>query len=212
MNTRRLVVSIVALGAWFATLPLAHAHRLDEYLQATRLSVELNTIDVEMDLTAGEAIASKVFSWIDTDHDGEISKAEGAAYARQVLSSVALLADGKAVPLALTEAHFPELREMSQGTGMIRLRAVGRMPATAAGRHEISFRNNHRPESSVYLVNALVPANPRIQIADQQRDHAQHTLLMSYMVAPGAPPLRGFALITGLALAGRWYLRKRRPL
>ncbi len=113
------------------------------------------------------------------------------------------------MPLALTEAHFPELREMSQGTGVIRLRATGRIPATGAGRHEISFRNNHRPEGSVYLVNALVPSNPRIQIADQQRDHAQHELLMTYTVASRAPPLRSFALIAGLVLAGRWYLRKR---
>jgi len=206
MSTRRLL----ALCAWLAMLPLAHAHRLDEYLQATRLSIDLDRIDVEMDLTAGQATASQVFSWIDTNRDGEISKAEGDAYARQVLGSVALLADGKPVPLALTEAHFPELREVSLGTGIIRLRAAGRIPATGAGRHEISFRNNHRPESSIYLVNALIPANPRIQIADQQRDHAQHMLLMSYNVASDAPPLRSFALIAGLLLAGRWYLRRKR--
>jgi hypothetical protein len=206
MNTRRLL----AVGIWLATLPLAHAHRLDEYLQAARLSVDLDRIEVEMDLTAGQAMASQVFSWIDTNRDGEISKAEGEAYAQQVLNSVTLLADGKPVPLALTEAHFPELREMNQGTGVIHLRAAGRMPAAGAGRHQVSFRNNYRPESSVYLVNALVPANPRIQIADQQRDHAQHSLLMSYTVASRTPPLRSFALIAGLALAGRWYLRKRR--
>ena len=208
MNARRGIAPILALGVWLATLPLAHAHRLDEYLQATRLSIDLDRIDVEMDLTAGQAMASQVFSWIDTNRDGEISQAEGDAYARQVLGSVTLLADGKPVPLALTEAHFPELREMSLGTGVIRLRAAGRMPAAGAGRHEVSFRNNHRPESSVYLVNALVPANPRIQIADQQRDHAQHGLFMTYTIASD-PPLRSFALIAGLALAGRWYLRKR---
>ena len=206
MNIRRLVL----LSACLATLPLAQAHRLDEYLQATRLSIDLDRIGVEMDLTAGQAMAAQVFSWIDTNRDGEISKAEGDAYARQVLGSVVLLADGKPVPLSPTEAHFPELREMNQGTGIIRLRAAGRMPVTGAGRHEISFRNEHRPESSVYLVNTLVPADPRIQIADQRRDHAQHELLMSYTVKSDAPPLRSFALLAGLALAGRWYLRKRR--
>ncbi len=210
MNAGGLLVPILALGAYLAILPPAGAHRLDEYLQATRLSIDLNRIDVEMDLTAGQAMAAQVFSWIDTNRDGEISQAEGDAYARQVLGSVALLADGKPVPLALTEAHFPELREVSLGTGIIRLRAAGRIPATGAGLHEISFRNNHKPASSVYLVNALVPANPRIQIADQQRDHAQHGLLMSYTVAPNAPPLRSFALIAGLALVGRWYLRRKR--
>ncbi len=204
MNAWRLVIAILALA------PLANAHRLDEYLQATRLSIDLNRIDIEMDLTAGEAMASQVFSWIDTNHDGEVSKAEGDAYARQVLRSVALLADGKPVPLTLIEARFPELREMNQGTGIIRLRAAGQIQDAGAGRHEVSFRNDHRPESGVYLVNALVPSNPRIQIADQQRDHAQHGLLMTYTVASNPPPLPSFALIAGLALAGRWYLRKRR--
>lgn len=206
MKTRR----ILALGAWLATLPLAHAHRLDEYLQATRLSIDLNRIGIEMDLTAGEAMASQVFSWIDTNRDGEISKAEGEAYARQVLSSVALQADGKPVPLTLTEAQFPELREMSRGTGIIRLRATGRISATRAGRHDVSFRNNHQPASSVYLINSLVPANHRIQIADQERDHAQRGLLMTYTVASDPPPLRSFALIAALAAAGRWYVRRRR--
>jgi nickel/cobalt transporter (NicO) family protein len=201
--------AILALGAYLVFLPPAGAHRLDEYLQTTRLSIDLDRIGVEMDLTAGQAMATQVFSWVDTNRDGEISQAEGDAYARRVVGSVALLADGKPVPLTLTEAHFPELRDMSQGTGIIRLRALGRMPAARAGRHQVSFRNNHRPEASVYLVNALVPANPRIQIAEQQRDYAQHGLLMSYTVAPDPPPLRSFALIAGLALAGRWYLRKR---
>ncbi len=204
------VASLLLPGLALAILPPASAHRLDEYLQATRLSIDLDRIDVEMDLTAGEAMASQVFSWIDTNRDGEISKAEGEAYARQVFGSVGLLADGKAVPLTLTEAHFPDLHEMSQGMGVIQLRGFGHMPSAGAGRHEISFRNNHRPESSVYLVNALVPTNPRIQIADQQRDHAQHTLSVSYNVASSPPPLRSFALIAGLVLAARWYLRKRR--
>jgi hypothetical protein len=205
MNVARLLVPCLAL----AIVAPASAHRLDEYLQATRLSIDLDRIDIEMDLTPGQAMAAQVFSWIDTNRDGEISQTEGDAYARQVLGSVALLADGKPVPLALTEARFPELREMNQGTGVIRLRAAGRVPATSAGRHEVSFRNNHRPESSVYLVNALVPANSRIQIADQQRDHAQHGLLMSYTVASGPLPLQSFGLIAGLLLTGRWYLRKR---
>jgi hypothetical protein len=210
MKAGSILVPTLAMGAYLAILPSADAHRLDEYLQATRLSIDLDRIGVEIDLTAGQAMASLVFSWIDTNHDGEVSKAEGDAYARQVLGSIALLADGKPVPLALTEAHFPELHEMSQGTGVIRLRATGRTPAAGAGRHEISFRNNHRPESSVYLVNALFPENSRIQIANQQRDHAQHGLLMSYTVTSDPPPLRSFALIAGLALAGRWYLHRKR--
>jgi hypothetical protein len=48
MNAGGLLVPILALGAYLAILPPAGAHRLDEYLQATRLSIDLNRIDVEM--------------------------------------------------------------------------------------------------------------------------------------------------------------------
>jgi hypothetical protein len=82
-------VSVAVLCAWVAVLPAARAHRLDEYLQATLLSIDTGRVDLQIDLTPGVAIASKVFGWIDTNHDGAISEAEGKAYARQMLGSVA---------------------------------------------------------------------------------------------------------------------------
>ena len=66
---------LAVLCAWLATVPSAGAHRVDEYLQATRLSIDLERVDLEIDLTAGAAMASKVFAWIDTNRDGEISAA-----------------------------------------------------------------------------------------------------------------------------------------
>jgi len=194
----------------FATLALitpASAHRVDEYLQATRLSVDLERVDLEIDLTTGVALASRVFSWIDTNGDGEISGAEGQAYARQMLGSVLLKVDGWPVPVELVETSFPQFREMSQGVGTIRLRATAKVPPPGAGRHQLSFLNTHRPESSVYLVNALVPENPRIQIADQRRDRAQHGLTFDYTVTTDAPSDRKFALLAGLVLAGCLFLR-----
>ena len=44
-------------------------------------------MDLEIDLTPGVATAPEVFAWIDTNRDGEISSAEGEAYARQMLSA-----------------------------------------------------------------------------------------------------------------------------
>jgi hypothetical protein len=194
------------LGAWLATLPPASAHRLDEYLQATRLSINLERVDLEIDLTPGVAVASTILSSIDTNRDGEISSAEGEAYARRMLRSVALSVDGLPAPVVLVETRFPPLRDMSLGVGTIQLRATAKVPAAGTGRHQISYLNTHRPESSVYLVNALVPANPRIQIADQRRDRAQHGLTLNYTVTSDATPGRTFALLAGLFLAGRLLL------
>ena len=83
MNWRGRFASFAVLSAWLAA-PAA-AHRVDEYLQATRLSIDTERVDLEIDLTAGSALAYQVFGWIDTNRNGEISDAEGQVYARQVL-------------------------------------------------------------------------------------------------------------------------------
>jgi hypothetical protein len=201
MNVR---LPCVLLGAWLVTVPPVGAHRVDEYLQATRLSVDVAQVDLEMDLTPGVALASKVFSWIDTNGDGEISDAEGKEYAQEVLRSVVLKVDGQPVPVTLVESRFPSLQEMNLGVGTIRLRATAKVPAAYAGHHQLSFLNTHRPESSVYLVNALVPANSRIQLGDQRRDVAQHGLTLDYTVAAESVSSqdRTLALLVGLVMAG----------
>ena len=208
MIVRRILVSFAVLGAWLVTLQPAAAHRVDEYLQATRLSIDVQRVDLEIDLTAGVAVASEVFAWIDTNRDGEISNAEGEAYARQMLGSVVLKVDGRPVPVTLAEVSFPQLRDMRLGVGTIRLRATAKVPAATAGRHQVSFLNTHRTESSVYLVNALVPANPRIQLAEQRRDRAQLGLTLDYTVITDASSARTPVLLTGLVMAACLLLRR----
>ncbi len=198
---------LAVLGAWRETIPLADALRVDEYLQSTRLAVVLERVDVEIDLTAGVAKASEVFGWIDTNRDGEISSAEGEAYAREMLRAVLLKADGRPMPVTLVESIFPQFREMSLGVGTIRLRATAKIPHAGSGRHEISFLNTHRSESSVYLVNALVPADARIQLGDQRRDSAQHGLTLDYTVMADASPAWTFVLLAGLTMAVWLFMR-----
>jgi hypothetical protein len=195
------------LALWLAMALPAAAHRLDEYLQATRLAIDMGRVDVEMDLTPGISVASNVFSWIDTNGDGRISQAEGEAYARAVLRSAVLKADGAAMPMKFEEASFPSLEEMSQGVGAIHLRATAAIPAAAPGRHQISFLNMHRPQGSVYLVNVLVPQNKRLQIGEQRRDVAQHGLTLDYTVSGDAPLDWKLTLLLGLAMAGCLFLR-----
>lgn len=218
MNVPRLWISFAVLGTFLAIVPSAGAHRLDEYLQATLLSIDIEHVDLEIDLTAGVAMASEVFAWIDTNRDREISEAEGEAYARQMLRSVVLAVDGRSLPITLVETHFPQFSDMSLGIGTIRLRATAKVPSARYGFHQVSFLNGHRSESSVYLVNALVPANPHIMLGGQRRDHAQHRLTLDYTVMAEAPPAWSFALLAGFAglvlalrlvWAARWFLRLR---
>ena len=79
--------------------------------------------------------------------------------------------------------------------------------SASAGRHQVYFLNTHRTESSVYLVNALVPANPRIQLADQRRDRAQLGLTLDYMIMADAASGRTLLLLTALMMAACLLLR-----
>jgi hypothetical protein len=200
MNPARLPAWFVVVALWLAAAAQAGAHRVDEYLQATRIAVGVERIDLEIDLTPGMSVASKVLGWIDTNADGQVSRIEGEAYAREMLRSVALSVDGRPVDITLVEAHVPEPRDMRLGTGTLQVRATAKVPAQWPGHHQVSYSNAHQPEASVYLVNALVPADSRIHIADQHRDTAQHGLTLGYTVTADAR--WASLLFGGLAMMG----------
>src|SRR5260370_35606863 len=84
MNARRWLVSLAIACVWLATPAPARAHRLDEYLQATRITINAERVGLEVDLTAGLEMASEAFAWIHTNRDGQSPRVEGAAYTRQV--------------------------------------------------------------------------------------------------------------------------------
>src|SRR5262245_31931420 len=100
------------------------AHRLDEYLQATRIAVGTNRLDLTFELTPGVAVAGQVIEGIDQDQDGRVSGEEGNVYARRFLKDVNLGLDGKVVALNVTAVSFPEMQEIRGGTGVIRIRAT----------------------------------------------------------------------------------------
>jgi hypothetical protein len=101
---------------------------------------------------------------------------------------------------------------MSLGVGTIQLRATANVSPAHTGHHQISYLNTHEPASSVYLVNALVPQDPRIQIANPRRDVAQHGLTLDYDVMADARWARAFTLLAALAMAGVLGATRLRPL
>jgi len=196
----RLLRLIVILLIWLIGPAPAGAHRLDEYLQATRVAIELDRVIIDMDLTPGVSIARRVASWIDTNNDGRLSQAEATTYANEVLASVALSVDSTATTMSLIDVRMPEVGDMLQGVGTLRLRASAKIAGASAGRHELKVVNLHHPESSVYLANALVPADASIHIASQQRDREQHELTIDYDVGISAGWLRMSWLLGALAI------------
>ena len=89
---------LAIVAAVLMALPApAYGHRLDEYLQATILSVDTDRVEGSMRLVPGVAVGSGVIARIDTDGDGLISATEELAYARRVLGDLALSVDGHRV-------------------------------------------------------------------------------------------------------------------
>jgi hypothetical protein len=202
MSARPLFVSLAFACFCLVCPDRAAAHRLDEYLQATRLSVEHGRIELEIDLTPGVDVASEIFALMDTNHDGQLSAEESEAYVRQVLSSIMLNVDGRPVPVTLIDSRFPEFSDMAEGVGTIRLRASGAFPVTGAGRHQLYYRNAHQSKVGVYLVNALVPADKQIEIVEQRRDYLQHELTVDYRINPQWSSGSSWWLIVGVVMAG----------
>jgi hypothetical protein len=189
----------VAVLATVAIVPATlRAHRLDEYLQAARIGIADDRVDVDIDLTPGASVADRVFATIDRDHDGRISADEADRYAHEVLADMTLERDGVALPLTLSARVFPDVERMREGVGTIQVSATSPAHRSGSGAHEVRFRNAHRPDISIYLANALAPAVPSIDITRQTRDVQQRELRIDYRTGVNAP---GRVLWPGAAAA-----------
>jgi len=162
----------------------ASAHRLDEYLQAARVSLERTSVLVELDLTPGASVASTIVPLVDRDADGVISPAEIEAYGRSVLANLSVSLDGQAAALELTRIDAPSIAEMRDGMGTIRLRAAGRVDADS-GTRTLVVENRHLPAASVYMINALLPDDRAIRVVSQVRDPQQSSARIEYQIGPG---------------------------
>jgi hypothetical protein len=188
------------------------AHRRDELLQATRIAIEPERVELELDLTPGIAIADAFIADIDRDRDGAFSAVEQREYARKVLAALALGVDDQPLHTEHVASSFAELDAFRRGEGTIRVQAAARLPRLSDGEHQLTFRNAHRREVSVYLANALVPESERIAITAQRRDTEQRDLTIEYLMRGSDGVARpsaagGLALIVLLTLVTAIYLK-----
>lgn len=173
----------------------AEAHRLDEYLQASLISLTRNQVHVQLELTPGIAVLPVVLSKIDTDRDGVVSQAEWNAYAAQVLRDLSLSVDGDAVPLRLVSSRFPEMAEMREGLGAIRLEMTADLRPSWSAKRRLRFENHHQKQIAAYLANSLVPEDPALRITAQSRDFPQSVYLVDLVDSGRRPRLSSFSLM-----------------
>lgn len=182
------------------------AHRLDEYLQAARLAIDPDRVQLELDLTPGMALAEALLTDIDRNRDGSLSGEEQQTYCGLVINALDLALDGTPLPLQLAATSFPGADAVRRGEGMIRLHATATLPPLRNGVHQLSFRNRYHPERSVYLANALVPDTNTVAITEQRREGDQSALTIEYVLRDATAiwrtaPVLGAAAVASLLLA-----------
>jgi hypothetical protein len=171
---KRLAAGIVV----FCGMP-AFAHRLDEYLQATIISVEKTRLEAELTLTPGVAVFPAVISWIDTDGNGAITEPEQRAYAVRVLRDLSLGIDGHPLAPRLLSITFPPVDDLKEGRGEIKLTFAAGLPAGGRNR-KILLQNHHMMQIAAYQVNCLVPRDHHIRIDSQNRNYSQSSYELDY--------------------------------
>lgn len=218
MRLRLLAVTMFLLSA-------AHvlAHRLDEYLQGTIVSIEKNRVSAEMTLTPGVAVFPRLIAEMDTDGNGVISPSEQDAYTRRMLHDLSLRIDGRALTPQLRSVEFPAIEEMKEGRGEIRVAFGASLPPGGADR-KLVIENRHEPGISAYQVNCLVPRDRDIRISAQKRNYTQSFYELDFTQAGvrsdssmlgwlngNRRPLGTVALIVFAWLALLWGQRSMRP-
>ena len=160
------------------------AHRLDEYLQATILSIETNRVQFSMRLIPGVAVSSGVIASMDTNADGVISESEQRAYVEQVLRDLSLNVDGHPLEPRLVSASFPKIDQMKRGLGEIQIEFIADLPPGGANR-KLVFEHRHPSPIAAYLVNCLIPRDRDIHVVNQSRNRNQSFYAVEYTQSVG---------------------------
>ena len=183
MRSKHGAAFAIALLVAIAGANTVSAHRRDELLQAARIGVAADRIELEISLTPGIAVADEVIGAIDRDRDGVLSAEEQRAHVSLVMAATEFRIDGRIAKMEMGTATYPLPGELGDGDRSIELRATATFPELSPGRHELSFKNSYRSDIGVFLANALKPDSERIAIASQRRDPEQRTLVIDFTIA-----------------------------
>jgi hypothetical protein len=181
MKTKLIATAAIILSAAGSVC----AHRLDQYLQATLISVDTDRVQAFMRLIPGVAVSSAVLASVDKNADGILSKAEQQAYAEQVLRDVSISVDGQSLSPRLASVEFPKVEEMRAGLGEIKIEFSADLPRGGANR-KLIFENHHQSRMAAYLVNCLVPRDKDIRVTAQNRNELQSFYELEYTQAGGS--------------------------
>jgi hypothetical protein len=196
--------------------PAIHAHVVDEYLQATLVSIEPGDIRLHVNLTPGVNVAEQILSLIDHDRDDAISTDEAAAYAEALKRDLVVRLDERDVDLKAASVVVPQPAELRTGWGIIKIEFSATSGPLSAGAHRLALESRHMPAVGVHLINAAKPRSDLIRVTRQHRNENQSAGEIEF--TSGAPPRASrsfgagvaFSLVAMLvALLAAWWIRTR---
>ena len=180
------LAAVLAVTATLLAGTDASAHRTDDYLQAARIGLEPDRVQITLDLTPGAAVAEPFLATLDRDRDGSLSADEQREYAEQVVRALQVAIDDQRLQPRVLSSSGADPSAFRRGDGTIRLHIEATLPEVAAGSHRLRFRNAHLAGQSAYLANALVPESARVAVTAQRRDRDQSELTIEYTVDGGS--------------------------
>jgi len=180
------LAAVLAVTATLLAGTDASAHRTDDYLQAARIGLEPDRVQITLDLTPGAAVAESFLATLDRDRDGSLSADEQREYAEQVVRALQVAIDDQRLQPRVLSSSGADPSAFRRGDGTIRLHIEATLPEVAAGSHRLRFRNAHLAGQSAYLANALVPESARVAVTAQRRDRDQSELTIEYTVDGGS--------------------------
>lgn len=189
------------LLALLATPLTALAHPLDQYLQATYITVAPAQLVVELDLSPGVLVAPQALALLDTDGDQQLSDAEGRAYADTIVQHVALQVDGQPLALTVTKIDLPEYLVIQAGYGTIRIFTSATLADGMAGTHAIAYSNNNAPAGVSYQVNTFIETGAAITLGTQNRNETQQSIAVDYTI--GGATATASPTVTGSTATGQ---------
>ena len=167
------LIIFLALSALAQT---SFAHRLNEYLQATTISLAPGKIQLEITLTPGVDVVTTLLKAFDDQQ----------AYATKLAHDLSLTLDGQKADLQLVSYSFPTVEALQKGTGDIIIEFAANI-GNERQTHHLELKNNHYSTIAVYLVNCLMPADPTTHVDHQTRNNDQSFYQLDFTTGSTKP-------------------------
>jgi hypothetical protein len=199
------------LAGVLALISRGFAHQLDEYLQATLVTIEPDTVRFQINLTPGVAVAEQVLAMIGGAGDGVLATNEVEAYGERLKRDLIARLDDRRLELKRLAFDCPPAAELRTGWGIIQMEFSASIYPLSSGSHRLRFENRHMPAVSIYIFNVAPPKSSLVQISRQKRNHNQSLGEIEFTFDPSGRPgasVGMIALLLGLVFVILWTSRK----